>query len=155
MRIHRLSRAIWLAVGLVFMACGVIGALLPVIPTTPFLLLAAYCFARSSPRLDQWLRGHRTFGPLIANWERNGAIDRRSKTLALATMALSPIVTYTIGVPPWALVMQILVLAGAAIFVASRPSPAPARRPEIETASTGVSCEKAGPVFRQHQCSSL
>ena len=69
-------RTLWLAVGLFFLGIGFLGVALPVVPTTPFLLLAAGSFAKSSPRLHGWLLAHPLFGPPIRNWEDNGAISR-------------------------------------------------------------------------------
>ena len=68
---------------------GIIGIFLPVLPTTPFVLLAAACFARSSPRIYGWLLRHRLFGPMIDTWQRERAVPRRVKWIALASMACS------------------------------------------------------------------
>ena len=71
----------FLAVGL-----GAVGIVLPLLPTTPFLLLAAFCFARSSERLHDWLINHPTFGPPILDWRDRGAIGRKAKILATASV---------------------------------------------------------------------
>lgn len=120
---QRLARPLWILSGLVALALGALGAVLPLLPTTPFILLSAFCFARSSPRLHDWLLTHRIFGPLILNWEREGAISRRAKIAAVSMMAITPVITILIGAPIWALLAQIAVLAGAATFVLTRPSP--------------------------------
>lgn len=125
---QHVSRPMWITLGLAALALGAAGVVLPLLPTTPFVLLAAYCFAKSSPRLHDWLVKHRLFGPLIENWERHGAISPRAKTVAVATMVATPVVTLLIGAPPWALVTQIVVLMGAATFVLTRPS-GPAEEP--------------------------
>lgn len=80
----------WLliAAGLFFVALGAIGVVLPGLPTTPFLLLAAGCFAKSSPRLYGWLLRNRIFGPLIESWQTHRAIPRRIKHVALFTVAV-------------------------------------------------------------------
>ncbi|MDO4641339.1 MAG: YbaN family protein [Neisseria sp.] len=78
----------WLA-GAISLALGVIGIFLPVLPTTPFVLLAAVCWARASPRLHGYLHGHRYFGSMIQNWEAKRAIPRRAKYLAWSMMAVS------------------------------------------------------------------
>ena len=79
----------WLGFGWLCVGLGAIGAFLPLLPTVPFLLLAAFCFARSSERVHQWLLNHPRFGPPIADWRRNGAIRRRVKWLATASILVS------------------------------------------------------------------
>ena len=116
-------RVLWLIVGLLFVAIGAIGVVLPLLPTTPFLLVATYCFARSSERLNHWLLNHRTFGPLISNWQQYGSIDRRSKRIAMLVIVMTPLITLLIGVPWWALAAQIVVLSLSATFILTRPDP--------------------------------
>ena len=79
---NRLIRASWLALGLFFVGLGIIGAILPLMPTTIFLILAAGCFARSSPRLEKWLLDHKVFGPTLRAWRADGAISRRASSAA-------------------------------------------------------------------------
>jgi uncharacterized protein len=116
-------RLLWLFAGLVFLAVGAVGIILPLLPTTPFLLLAAYCFTHSSPRLHRWLHGHPTFGPLINNWNQYGSIDRHAKRIAIVVILLTPVITVMIGIPWWALASQLLVLGFAATFILTRPDP--------------------------------
>jgi uncharacterized membrane protein YbaN (DUF454 family) len=75
--------------GFLFLALAVIGILLPVLPATPFLLLAAWFFARSSERWHSWLLANPTFGPLIGNWEQQRCMTRRTKLVALAGMLIA------------------------------------------------------------------
>ncbi len=82
----RFARAAFLGLGFIFVGLGFIGAFLPVLPTTPFLILAAACFARSSTRFESWLLNHPHFGPLLTDWRARGAIPRRAKFAALAGM---------------------------------------------------------------------
>ena len=114
-------RRVWVLVGVVSVLLGVLGILLPLLPTTPFILLAAFAFARSSPRLHDWLVSHATFGPMIADWQRYGAISRRTKIISVTVMALMPPLTWLVGAPLWALLAQIIVLLGVAVFILTRP----------------------------------
>lgn len=114
----------WLLAGLAALALGAVGVVLPLLPTTPFLLVAAFAFARSSKRLDSWLREHRTFGPLINNWHRDGSIDRKAKRTAITVIIATPVITWLLAAPLWIVVCQIVVLSAAAIFILTRPSPA-------------------------------
>ena len=111
----------WLMLGLIATGCGVAGAVLPLVPTTPFLLLAAYAFARSSPRFHGWLVNHRRFGPLILNWQRHGSIDPRSKRMALAVMAVALLSSWLLGASARILAIQAVVLACSATFILTRP----------------------------------
>lgn len=105
------------------MVLGVIGIALPFLPTTPFMILAAFCFAKGSERLHRWLVDHPRFGPAIRDWKRYGAISPRAKKLAAAAMSLALVITIAIGMS-WAVVIaQAVVMAGVAAFVLTRPSP--------------------------------
>jgi len=90
-RKHRLLsvRVLYLALGCVFVALGIAGALLPVLPTTPFMLLAAACFARASSRFYNWLLNTRAFGPLILEWREHHSIPYRPKLFAIGLMAIT------------------------------------------------------------------
>lgn len=116
-------RTLWIMVGAVATGFGVAGIFLPLLPTTPFLLLASFAFARGSPRLHAWLIAHPRLGPVILEWRRHGAIRRRVKVLALAMMALSLAVTWAMGFAAWIVGSQALVLAAVAAFIVTRPEP--------------------------------
>ncbi|MFC0279116.1 YbaN family protein [Falsigemmobacter intermedius] len=120
-------RSLWIALGGLFFALGVIGAVLPLLPTTPFMLLAAGCFAKGSPRLHAWLLSHKTFGPLISNWRAHGAIPRRAKVIAVAMMAATFALSVGLGLPSVALIPQGLVLSCVALFLITRPEGPKAR----------------------------
>ena len=116
-----MTRPLWIALGSTSLALGAIGAVLPLLPTTPFLLLAAYSFAQSSPRLHAWLMTHPQFGPMIEDWQLYGAIARRTKVVALLVMAVTLGGSAVFGVPAWILAIQAAVMAGAATFIVTRP----------------------------------
>lgn len=97
-----LVRWLLIAAGGICVVLGVIGIFLPLLPTTPLMLLAAACFARSSRRFHDWLLANRTFGPLILEWEKHRAIPRRTKLTAIALMSLTLAVSIVFFVePPW------------------------------------------------------
>ncbi|MEM6672797.1 MAG: YbaN family protein [Planctomycetota bacterium] len=82
------QRALWVLGGLGFVAIGAVGVVVPGLPTTPLLLLAAACFARSSPRLYAWLLRNKTFGPLIEDYRAGRGVSMRVKVSALSMMAI-------------------------------------------------------------------
>ena len=81
------QRASWTAAGALSLALGVLGIFLPLLPTTPFVLLAAFCFSRGSARLEAWLLAHPRLGPPIAEWRARRALPLRVKQLAWSMMA--------------------------------------------------------------------
>jgi uncharacterized membrane protein YbaN (DUF454 family) len=115
------ARVLWLAVGFLATGCGIAGVVLPLVPTTPFLLLAAFAFARSSPRLHDWLVNHPRLGPPIADWQAHGAISRRTKLVAAAVMIATLALSVVTGVRSEIVVVQALVLSAVAVFVLTRP----------------------------------
>ena len=106
-----LWRVLYVLLGLFFVGLGVIGAFLPVLPTTPFLLLASYFFVRSSHRLNAWLLRSRLFGPFIRDWQRHRAVRPRVKVTALAMMSVAVFCSAYFGNLPWYLVVMLVVLA--------------------------------------------
>lgn len=115
-------RSLWLLIGLTSLALGIAGVVLPLLPTTPFVLLAAYCFARSSPRLHDRLLANRTFGPLIRNWEQHRAIAPRAKRLAVVSMAAVFGLSLALDASQRVLIIQAAVLSATALFILTRPS---------------------------------
>ncbi|MFN3992957.1 MAG: YbaN family protein [Tabrizicola flagellatus] len=114
-------RGLWLLAGFLFLGLGLLGVVLPVLPTTPFLLLAAGCFAKSSPRLHRWLLAHPTFGPPIRNWEENGAISRPAKRVAVGSMAAVFGLSLILGLGWKILLAQGLLIATGCAFILTRP----------------------------------
>lgn len=112
----------WFALGWVMVALGFIGALLPVMPTTIFLILAAGCFSHSSPRFERWLLDHKWFGGPIRRWRERGAIPRSAKILAIGSMAGGYAVLLFISDPAWWVDLIVAVfLIACATYVATRP----------------------------------
>jgi len=118
---HR--RALFFLLGWVFFGLGAAGALLPVLPTTPFMLLALWAFARSSRRFHHWLYHHRIFGPPLQRWDRERVIPAWVKAVAIGSMAAS-FTWVALVVRPrwWALAAMGVVMLAGAIFLASVPS---------------------------------
>ncbi|MDT7836805.1 YbaN family protein [Aquabacterium sp. OR-4] len=82
------ARVLWLLAGLASLLTGIVGIFVPLLPTTPFVLLAAFCFARGSKRCEAWLLGHPRFGPMVRDWREHRAIPLRAKQLAWTMMAI-------------------------------------------------------------------
>ena len=109
-------------IGLILVPIGVAGVILPGLPGTVFLILAAACFMRSSPRLEQWLVSHPWLGPGIVAWRERGAISTKSKITAISVMALSGAGVIYFGAPVFVKIAALASLTGAALFVGTRPS---------------------------------
>jgi uncharacterized protein len=115
-------RAFWGALGAFFIGVGVIGIFVPGLPTTPFVLLAAACFSRSSDRLNQWLRRHPAFGKLIYDWENGRRIDRKAKITALVVMAAGLVVSsFLLSSRPVLLGVTMVTVSCVAVYVWLRP----------------------------------
>jgi uncharacterized protein len=119
---NKAVRLVWTGAGLLALAIGGLGVILPLLPTTPLVILAAFCFSKSSPRLRRWLLSHRIFGPLIRDWEATGAIAPRYKAIALTAMALAFGLSLMLGLKPLILGIQAVCLSGAALYILSRPN---------------------------------
>lgn len=116
-------RSGFLLLGALMLALGIIGAFLPLMPTTVFLIAAAWCFSHSSPRVEAWLLNHRRFGPTLRDWREEGAIPRKSKLVAYAGMAIG-YGLFLLGKPGALLAIAAAIFVGAgAVFVATRPNP--------------------------------
>ncbi|MBB4648996.1 YbaN family protein [Aminobacter sp. P9b] len=124
-------RAGLIALGILMLALGIIGAFLPVMPTTIFLILAAWCFGRSSPRIEAWMLDHPRFGPALRAWREEGAIPRRAKIMAWLGMALG-YGLFLLGRPDVLVATAVAIfVACGAFYVATRPDPKP--KPEFAT----------------------
>ena len=120
--LSRARRWLYVGLGCAFVALGAVGVALPGIPTTPFLLLASYFLVRSSPRLHRKMLASRTFGPVLADWNRHRGLRRRVKRIAVFSCSLMIGVSVLFGGLPWQ--ARVLVLAAGAYgiwFVARLP----------------------------------
>lgn len=120
-----MKKILLLILGHFFLVLGIIGAFLPVLPTTPFLLLAAYFYSKSSDRIHNWLMNHKQFGPSLRDWHHHGVISLKAKWIA--TVMLGLVIVWRIPTLDIALAIRIFactVLVGVLIFIWSRPSKA-------------------------------
>ena len=116
-----MRRPAYLAAGLASLALGFVGIFLPLLPTTPFVLLAAFCFARGNPAWEARLLNDPRFGPSIRAWREHGAIPTRGKQLAVLMMLISAVGGWFLLPPPWYWVpAAFCTVVGA--WVVSRPS---------------------------------
>ncbi|MDC7786811.1 YbaN family protein [Rhodoplanes sp. TEM] len=119
-----MTRAFYFGLGCLMLVIGLIGAVLPLLPTTIFLIAAAWCFARSSPRLEAWLFDHPRFGASLRAWRDDRAISRRSKVLACTGMTAGFVVFWASAGPGPLLAAAVAAgLLACAAYVASRPEP--------------------------------
>ena len=116
-----MMRPLWIGGGLTALGLGLLGAFLPLLPTVPFLLLAAFCFARSSDRLHDWLVGHDTLGPPIRDWNERGAVSRRAKVFATVSVLAALGLSWATGFGAAVLTIQAAALAGVMTFLWTRP----------------------------------
>lgn len=116
---------LWVA-GSLSLALGLIGIVVPGLPTTPFVLLAAACYAKASPRLYRWLTQHRWLGPMVRDWETHRSLTKRTKTVAVVSMtAMVSLSIWSVqGRPAVQIALALLGLIGAWVVLRI-----PTRRP--------------------------
>lgn len=118
-----LFKYIYLVIGTVSLILGIIGAFLPLLPTTVFLLITAFCYERGSERFHNWLIEHRWFGPPILDWRRHQVIRPRAKWLATAMMSIGAYFVLTsFRIPVWGKWSYVLLMVGVLSFIWSRKS---------------------------------
>lgn len=102
---------------------GLIGAVVPGMPTTVFILMAAWAAMRSSPKIHGWLYAHATFGPILRNWDEGGQVSRRVKWTASASMLFSSALIFYLSVKPWLTGLALTVMACVLVWLWLRPEP--------------------------------
>jgi uncharacterized membrane protein YbaN (DUF454 family) len=115
-------RLIYLGIGWLSLGMAVAGIILPILPTTPILLVAVWAFGKSSPELAQRIRNHRVLGPPVRDWQDHGVISTNAKFLAILVMTFMGGWLWAYGnLPVWLILLIVAVMAGAGVFVGSRP----------------------------------
>ena len=115
------TRSLWMLAGWTSLILGLIGIVVPLLPTTPFILLAAFCFQKGSDRLHRWLIEHPRFGPLIADWRQRGAIPLKAKRNAIIALVAVLSISFLVGFGLHIIAIQAVVLTIVAIFILTRP----------------------------------
>jgi uncharacterized membrane protein YbaN (DUF454 family) len=126
-------RWLWMLAGSSSLLVGFIGIFLPILPTVPFILLAAFCFSRGSEKWEQWILNHHHFGPMVRNWRERRIIPRRAKWFASGMMAISSIASAFVLKMPLA-VVPALCCTGVAFWIWSYPSTAREVKSSVEIA---------------------
>lgn len=116
-------RRLWFGLGVLCLGLALAGVVLPVMPGVVFALIAAWAFARSSPRLEARLLDDPRFGPAIRDWRTHGAISRRGKVMAVLGMLAGLGVTALVGAPPAAVIAVAAIVAASALYILTRPAP--------------------------------
>jgi uncharacterized membrane protein YbaN (DUF454 family) len=104
-----------------FLALGIAGVFLPLLPGTLFLIIAAACFTRSSPAFEAWLLDHPRFGPPVRQWRASGIIPRRAKWFACISLVVSWCILLVTEAPTWVVAGCLVVFVAVALYIVSRP----------------------------------
>ncbi|MFK5980506.1 MAG: YbaN family protein [Rhizobiaceae bacterium] len=123
--ISRGKKIVWIVVGLIALLLGFIGVFLPILPTTPFVIVAAFAFGKSIPAWRRWLVNNKIFGPIIADWEETGAIAPRYKAMATLMMLAALALSFYLSIMPAIIVVQALCMLAAFTFIITRPNGTP------------------------------
>ncbi|BDD83770.1 inner membrane protein [Tsukamurella pulmonis] len=113
----------WWLLAYIALGLGIIGVIVPLMPTTVFILIAAYCAARGSDTLHRKLLEHRIFGPMILDWQRTGAVSRKAKYMAIGSMAVCAVILFLATPKWWIAAIGTTIMAIVAIWLWSRPEP--------------------------------
>ena len=121
-------RVFYCSIGWLFFAIGFAGAFLPVLPTTPFMLLALWMFSKGSQRFHDWLYNHQFFGPPLQQWAEYRVIPRAAKFMSVSMISASFVIMLVYSPAPWwTHVLTGLLMAYGAWFVLTKPSEPPGR----------------------------
>lgn len=113
----------WWLLAYTSLGLGIVGIVVPGLPTVPFVLLSAFAAARGSERLHARLLAHRQFGPMIRDWQAHGAVSRRAKRLAVSMMAVCAVIMILTSPKWWMWASGIAIMTAVAIWLWRRPEP--------------------------------
>lgn len=120
---HKAKRYLYLALGWLMFSLGFIGVFLPVLPTTPFMILALWAFSKGSDTLHDWLYNHPKFGNILRDWDRYRIIPLKAKITAVSMMSLSAIyLIFFSDIPTYGIVSAIGIMSYGAIYILTKPS---------------------------------
>ena len=118
-----MKKMIYLIIGHLCLILGIVGAFIPVLPTTPFLLLAAFLYSQSSPKLHNWIISHKYLGPPVKDWQDRGVIGLKAKMIATVMIVLVIGLRFpSLAVNTWIKVSATIILMAVLIFIWTRPS---------------------------------
>ena len=115
----------WWLLAYASLGLGIVGIVVPGLPTVPFVLLSAFAAARGSQRLPAWLLAHRQFGPMIRDWQAHGAVSRRAKWLAVSMMAACAAIMFLTAPKWWMAATGTGFMTVVAVWLWARPEPPP------------------------------
>lgn len=122
----------WRSLVVIFIILGFIGAILPGMPTTVFLILAAWAASKGWPQMDAWLLNHPKYGTTLRSWRESGTVPRKAKWLASMMMLISAVVMLLTNAPIWVKIFTDLIMLSVAIWLWLRPEPSALPIKEIE-----------------------
>jgi uncharacterized membrane protein YbaN (DUF454 family) len=117
-----MKQFLWKCLGFLSLGMAYVGVVVPGIPYSPFVVFAAYCFAKSSPRMHAWIMNHKTFGPFINNWNTKRVFPLKLKFFMLASMSVSLVIMYVTGVKPIGIISTAIFMGLVACWAWRFPS---------------------------------
>jgi len=117
-----MKQFLWKCLGFLSLGMAYVGVVVPGIPYSPFVVFAAYCFAKSSPRMHAWIMNHKTFGPFINNWNTKRVFPLKLKFFMLASMSVSLMIMYVTGVKPIGIISTAIFMGLVAVWAWRFPS---------------------------------
>ena len=117
-----MKKFLWKCLGFLSLGMAYVGVVTPGIPYSPFVVFAAYCFSKGSPKMHAWLYNHKVFGPFLTNWNEKRVFPQKMKYLMLAMMSLSLVLMYTSGVKPIGVISTAIFMACVAFWAWRYPS---------------------------------